>query len=149
MSLEIGMVLEGEVAGIAKFGAFVQLPEGKVGLVHVSEVANAFVKDIHDFLKEHDKVQVKVISIDEKGKIALSIKRALPDVPTERKPVRNQQERKNEYASDHVPGKARFVPPATFEDKLSRFLKDSDDRMLDLRRNTESKRGGRGARRDK
>ena len=142
MSLEIGMLLEGEVTGITKFGAFVQLPEGKVGLVHISEVANAFVKDVHDFLKEHDKVQVKVISIDEKGKIALSIRQALPEAPVERKPARTQPE-------EHMQGKPKFAPPTTFEDKLSRFLKDSGDRMLDLKRNTESKRGGRGARRDK
>ena len=73
MSLEVGAIVEGEVTGITNFGAFVQLPDGKVGLIHISEVSNVYVKDVHDFLKEHDKVKVKVLSIDERGKIGLSI----------------------------------------------------------------------------
>ena len=59
MSLEVGAIVEGEVSGITNFGAFVQLPEGKIGLIHISEVSNVYVKDVHDFLKEHDKVKVK------------------------------------------------------------------------------------------
>ena len=74
MSLEVGAIVEGEVTGITNFGAFVQLPEGKVGLIHISEVSNVYVKDVHDFLKEHDKVKVKVLSVDDRGKIGLSIK---------------------------------------------------------------------------
>ena len=77
MSLEVGAIVEGEVTGITNFGAFVQLPEGKVGLIHISEVSNVYVKDVHDFLKE--KIgQVKVLSIDERGKIGLSIKQLTP-----------------------------------------------------------------------
>ena len=130
MSLEVGAIVEGEVTGITNFGAFVQLPEGKVGLIHISEVSNVYVKDVHDFLKEKDKVKVKVLSIDERGKIGLSIKQLTPPPPAPPKPQRPvSQERR--------------AP------KLSRFLKDSDDRLLDLKRNTESKRGGRGASRDR
>ena len=55
MSLEVGAIVEGEVTGITNFGAFVQLPEGKVGLIHISEVSNVYVKDVHDFLEEKDK----------------------------------------------------------------------------------------------
>ena len=140
MSLEVGAIVEGEVTGITNFGAFVQLPEGKVGLIHISEVSYVYVKDVHDFLKEKDKVKVKVLSIDERGKIGLSIKQLTPPPPAPPKPQRpvNQDRRA-----------PKVVPPATFEDKLSRFLKDSDDRLLDLKRNTESKRGGRGASRDR
>ncbi|MBR4695413.1 MAG: S1 RNA-binding domain-containing protein, partial [Selenomonadaceae bacterium] len=54
MSIEVGSVVEGVVTGITNFGAFVELPEGKVGLVHISEVADVYVKDVHDFLKERD-----------------------------------------------------------------------------------------------
>ena len=68
MAIEVGSVLEGTVTGITKFGAFVELPDKKIGLVHISEVANEYVKDVHDFLKVQDKVHVKVLSIDEKGK---------------------------------------------------------------------------------
>ena len=86
MSLEVGAIVEGEVTGITNFGAFVQLPEGKVGLIHISEVSNVYVKDVHEFLKEHDKVKVKVLSIDARGKIGLSIKQAMPPAPPQPKP---------------------------------------------------------------
>ena len=72
MALDKGAVIEGVVTGITNFGAFVQLPENKVGLIHISEVSNVFVKDVHDFLKVKEKVTVKVVSIDDKGKIGLS-----------------------------------------------------------------------------
>ena len=126
MSLEVGAIVEGEVTGITNFGAFVQLPEGKVGLI---------------FLKEKDKVKVKVLSIDARGKIGLSIKQLTPPPAPQPKPQRpavNAERRSFKPA-----------PALSFEDKLSKFLKDSDDRLLDLKRNTESKRGGRGASRER
>ncbi len=141
MAIEVGSVVEGEVTGITNFGAFLQLPEGKVGLIHISEVSNVYVKDVHDFLKEHQKVKAKVISVDAKGKIALSLKQMEESPETPAKPVKPKT----------VPGPekkaSRPAGPMSFEDKLSKFMKDSDDRLLDLRRNTESKRGGRGANR--
>ena len=78
MSIEVGAVVEGTVTGITNFGAFIELPGGKVGLVHISEVADVYVRDVKDFLKERDKVQVKVLSIDANGKIGLSIKQLQP-----------------------------------------------------------------------
>lgn len=148
MSLEVGAIVEGEVTGITNFGAFVQLPEGKVGLIHISEVSNVYVKDVHEFLKEHDKVKVKVLSIDARGKIGLSIKQAMPPAPPQPKPQRQQNENR-ERRGGMRPQNARSMQPLSFEDKLSKFLKDSDDRMFDLKRKTDSKRGGRGAKRDK
>ena len=148
MSLEVGAIVEGEVSGITNFGAFVQLPEGKVGLIHISEVSNVYVKDGHEFLKEHDKVKVKVLSIDARGKIGLSIKQAMPPAPPQPKPQRPQNENR-ERRGGMRPQNARSMQPLSFEDKLSKFLKDSDDRMFDLKRKTDSKRGGRGAKRDK
>ncbi|EGO64546.1 S1 RNA-binding domain-containing protein [Acetonema longum] len=128
MSIEIGSVVEGVVTGITNFGAFVELPGGKVGLVHISEVADVYVRDVKDFLKEQDKVKVKVLSIDDRGKIGLSIKQLqAPRTPA------NEPRRQ---------GRPNTV---SFEDKLNKFLKDSDERLMDLRRNTESKRGGRGS----
>ena len=147
MSLEVGAIVEGEVSGITNFGAFVQLPEGKIGLIHISEVSNVYVKDVHDFLKEHDKVKVKVLSIDERGKIGLSIKQLTPPPAPQPKPQRPQVE--NRERRGPRPQVAKVAPVLSFEDKLSKFLKDSDDRMLDLKRNTESKRGGSGAKRDR
>lgn len=148
MSLEVGAIVEGEVTGITNFGAFVQLPEGKVGLIHISEVSNVYVKDVHDFLKEHDKVKVKVLTIDERGKIGLSIKQLTPPPALQPKPQRPQNENRERRGGMRQQN-ARPLSPLSFEDKLSKFLKDSDDRMLDLKRNTESKRGGRGARRER
>ena len=141
MSIAVGDIIEGEVTGITNFGAFVQLPENKVGLIHISEISNVYVKDVHDILKDKDKVKVKVISIDPKGKIGLSIKQ-LEEAPV--KPMR--MPRMAVKAENHVP---RPAGPVSFEDKLSRFMKESDDRLLDLKRNTESKRGGRGASRER
>lgn len=155
MSIEIGAIVEGEITGITKFGAFMALPENKTGLIHISEVSNSYVKDVHDFLKEHDKVKAKVVSIDAKGKISLSIKQL--EVPaqekrTEPKPSYNQNNEdrpKRPFNSNPRPQATKPIGHVSFEDKLSKFLKDSDDRMLDLKRNTESKRGGRGARRER
>lgn len=154
MSVEVGSVVDGVVTGIAKFGAFVEMAEKKVGLVHISEVADAYVNDVNDYLKVGDKVKVKVVSADANGKIGLSIKQAQPK-PAER-PRRERSDRSSqrEYGNrngasygDRRQAAKRSQAPLSFEDKLSRFLKDSDERLNDLKRNTESKRGGRGARR--
>ena len=102
MSLEVGAIVEGEVTGITNFGAFVQLPEGKVGLIHISEVSNVYVKDVHDFLKEHDKVKVKVLSVDDRGKIGLSIKQLTP-------PPANQQPRPQRPQNDTASAAATTV----------------------------------------
>lgn len=148
MSIEVGSVVEGTVTGITNFGAFVELPEGKTGLIHISEVADEYVRDVHDFLQEDQKVQVKVLSIDAKGKIGLSIK-ALQTKKAEAGAAGG-------HGGFHAPRASRGghdfhrggrPTNAAFEDKLSRFLKDSDARLTDLRRKTDSKRGGRGSRR--
>ena len=130
MSIEVGSIVEGVVTGITNFGAFIELPGGKVGLVHISEVADVYVRDVKDFLKEQDRVKVKVLSIDDRGKIGLSIKQL--QAPAPRKPA-NDFRRPNHR-----------VGAVSFEDKLNKFLKDSDERLTDLKRNTDSKRGGRG-----
>ena len=142
MAIEVGSVVEGEVTGITNFGAFLQLPEGKTGLIHISEVSNVYVKDIRDFLKEHQKVRVKVLSIDARGKIALSLKQVAEDRDNQETPEKSVRPKMAPAPEKRAPHQA---VPLTFEDKLSKFMKDSDDRLLDLRRNTESKRGGRGA----
>ena len=139
MQLEVGTVLDGKITGITKFGAFVELPGGKVGLIHISEVADVYVRDVKDFLKEQDNVKVKVLSIDERGKIGLSIKQLQPPSPS---PVPSPIPRRAPINDNRRYGK---VNAPSFEDKLTKFLKDSDERLGDLKRNTESKRGGRGA----
>lgn len=118
MSIEVGSTVEGKVTGITKFGAFVELPGGDTGLVHISEVANTYVKDINNFLKEDEKVKVKVIKIGNDGKIGLSIKQ-----------LKDPSERKD------------YAPQMSFEDKMSKFMKESSERLQDIR-NREVKRGG-------
>ena len=78
MAIEVGNVFEGRVTGVKPFGAFVALPEGRVGMVHISEVSNEFVQDIAAVLHDGDTVKVQVINVAPDGKIALSIKRLLP-----------------------------------------------------------------------
>ena len=151
MSIEVGSVVEGVVNGITKFGAFVDLSGGKVGLVHISEVADVYVKDVNDFLKEKDKVKVKVLTIDDHGKIGLSIKRVQekkPEAPAAEKPAAPFRPAPHRFAGNNDfkrPSSGRFnSAPLSFEDKLSKFLKDSDERLTDLKKKTDSKRGGRG-----
>ena len=153
MSIEVGSVVEGVVSGITNFGAFIELPEGKTGLIHISEVADEYVKDVHDFLTEKDKVKVKVVAIDEKGKIGLSIKQ-LQEKKADEPAAAERESRPSFRAPRSNLGGRDFRKPgrygassASFEDKLSKFLKDSDERLTDLRRKTDSKRGGRGSRR--
>ncbi|HBF39475.1 MAG TPA: RNA-binding protein S1 [Firmicutes bacterium] len=123
MALEVGQIIEGKVTGITNFGAFIELSTGQTGLVHISEVADEYVKDVNQFLKQNDLVKVKVLNLD-KGKIGLSIRQAQPHSEQRRQaPPQNKQ---------------------TFEDKLAKFMKDSDERQTDLRKNTDAKRGGRG-----
>lgn len=140
MATEAGSIVEGKVTRITGFGAFVELEDGKVGLIHISEVADVYVNDVHDFLSEGDKVQVKVVSVEDTGKIALSLKQAKPKPAQEESPP-FRQNRRGDFR------KPQRQLSASFEDKLSKFLKDSDERLTDLKRNTDSKRGGRGSRR--
>ena len=84
MGVELGSVLEGKVTGITKFGAFVSLPDGKSGLVHISEIANTYVNDVNDHVKLGQVVKVRVMNVTEDGKINLSIKRAEPPAPPPR-----------------------------------------------------------------
>ncbi|WP_353948766.1 S1 domain-containing RNA-binding protein [Sporolactobacillus sp. Y61] len=138
MSIEAGSKLKGKVSGITNFGAFVDLPGGKTGLVHISEVADRYVKDIHDVLSVGDEVTVKVLQVAPDGKIGLSIRKAVdkPKATSYRGP-----------RGGNRGGNRRFTREPSFEDKISRYLKDSEDRLSTLKRQTESKRGGRGARR--
>ncbi|MBS6610237.1 MULTISPECIES: S1 RNA-binding domain-containing protein [Peptoniphilus] len=111
MDLSPGDIVDGVVTKVTKFGAFVDLGEGKSGLVHISEIADTFVKNISDHISEGDEVKVKVLSIDEKGKIALSIKDAI--------------EKKEEPKEEKVDAK--------FEDLLSKFMKESNTKLDEAR----------------
>jgi S1 RNA binding domain protein len=123
MPITVGSVVEGRVTGISKFGAFVELPDGRVGLVHISEVADSFVRDIKDYLSEQDTVLVKIIDVREPGKIGLSIKQAAPTPPP-------PQYFEPTYSTEE-----------NFEDKLVRFMKESNEKLITLKRHQDNRKG--------
>lgn len=117
MALSVGQIVDGVVTNVLKFGAFINLPEEKSGLVHISEISDSYVEKVEDFLEKGQKVKVKILSLDDRGKIALSIKEAQPKTV---KPVEIKFTNKKEEDS-------------SFEDKLSKFLKDSNERYEQVR----------------
>lgn len=151
MEAAVGSILEGKVANIVKYGAFVTLPDGRSGLVHISEIANTFVSDVHDFLQEGDAVKVKVLSL-ENGRINLSIKKALPSAPpNDRRTTVRTGSAQHPAAGSGTQSQPASVfqestlPPSgdpQFEDRLKQFLTASKGKMADLNRNIDGKRGG-------
>ncbi len=144
MQIEEGLVLRGKVSGLAAFGAFVELEDGKTGLVHISEVSNDYVDDISKHLTVGQNVKVKVISVDEKGKISLSIKKASDEKPKKKKEDRPRKSGALRGAPEvfEFSHKKREMEEMSFEDKLLKFKQDSDEKIQDLKRNTEGKRNG-------
>lgn len=157
MQVEIGKIYEGTVKNITKYGAFVDInnPENEklMGMVHISEISRSFVSEIRDFVTEGQTVQVKVIGINEAGKISLSMKQAEPERP--REPRENREQRPFQKRDGREPREQRDkpnvwepkkkTPPSemTFEDMLSRFKQNSEERMCDIKRNTERKNRSR------
>ena len=131
MDFEVGAIHEGTVTGITKFGAFVTIAPGKIGLVHISEIASTFVSDVKNHLAEGQTVTVKVIGVDQSGRMNLSIKAAAAEQSD--KPRSRPQPKPQETAA--------YEP--TFEDKLKRFMQDSDNKMSGLKQYSDKK----GARR--
>lgn len=150
MQLKVGDIVEGKITGITNFGLFADIGDGKSGMVHISEVAKAYVNDIHDFVKENDVVKMKVLSIGENGKISLSIKRAAePEQKAEGE--RRQRPPKRQFSSPKPDGSfvwgAKKEEPASFEEMMNKFKATSDDKFSDLKRKNpdahRTKRGGR------
>ena len=149
MEFGVGTIVEGKVTGITKFGAFVSLPEGKSGLVHISEIAYSYVNDVKDHLKEGQEVKVKAIGIDENGRINLSIKKAMDPPP---RPAGHGGHGGQGWPggrsggfSGGFRGKPAPAEPTTFEDRLKQFMASSDSKLSELRQaeRRSSRRGGR------
>ena len=146
MQLEIGNIYNGKVKGITQYGAFIDIEGGGTGMVHISEIANTYVNNIHEHLTENQEVKVKVIGINEAGKVSLSIKKAT-DQPAPQRP----QKRSDNGSHNSRPQKPNIwepkkqTPPSemTFEDMMSRFKQTSEERMCDLKRSTDRKNGTR------
>lgn len=132
-----GDILEGKVQGITNFGAFVELPTGEVGLVHISEIADTYVKDVKDFIQEGDTVKVKVLNVAGK-KIGLSIKQAMSPVTPPEKATGKGSGGSQEFGRSDSKNN-----PTSLDDKIAKFLKESDERMQPLRNRMEPRRRNR------
>jgi len=166
--IEVGNIYEGRVNGVKPFGAFVALPEGRIGMVHISEVSTSYVQDIHAVLHEGDIVKVQVIGISPEGKIALSIKRLMPPPPPREpraarpprdggfhggagrqphegpRPAREGGRAPRGESAPRVwqPKSAPASDNMSFEDMMSRFKSQSEEKMADLDHETNNRRGG-------
>ena len=127
----MGAIVAGKITGITKFGAFVTIAPGKSGLVHISEIASSYVNDIRDHLTEGQEVMVKITGVDQSGRLNLSIKAATA-APADEPRVRTQTR----------PTVAAVAAEPTFEDKLKRFMQDSDSKISGLKQYSD-KRGTR------
>lgn len=154
--LEIGAIYDGKVTGLTGFGAFVSLPDGKSGMVHISEISTDYVKDIKDFLKEGQDVKVKVVGISPEGKISLSIRKT-QEIASEERNGRKIDRPKGERPKSDRPRNANVWQgqpkqnkgAMTFEEMMAQFKQVSDEKMTDLKRNSESKHSGGYSRRGK
>jgi S1 RNA binding domain protein len=161
MEFAVGAILEGKVTGITKFGAFVALPGNKTGMVHISEIAHAYVSDISEYLTVGQEVKVKVIALDPAGKINLSIKKTTEPPPRQGRGDRGQRENRGDRG-DSRPQRSgnrtgfdqrqRTAPrstgpkePQTFDDMLKQFMADSDSKISSIKQYSDhrTKRGRR------
>lgn len=163
MQIEVGSILEGKVTGITKFGAFVDLSEGKSGMVHISEISSTYVENVSDFLSEGQTVKVKVLSVAENGKISLSIKKAVDNnsgaanggKPNGKGGYRrsagrsDSRDNRGDRRSYRQPAKSANSPgdfvwqksgnnPTSFEDMMSKFKQQSDEKISSLKRGNEN-----------
>ena len=150
MQLVVGDIVEGKVTGITNFGVFLEIGEGKTGMVHISEVAQTYVNQISDHVKVGDVVKAKVLTISDEGKISLSIKKA--QEPKEDNGERAPRERKPRPSTASAKPDMSYVwtskksEPSSFEDMMSKFKQTSDEKFSDLKRkNFETRRPRRGS----
>lgn len=147
MQIEEGAVVSGKVTGLTDFGAFVEIEGGKVGMIHISEVANNYVKDIKEHLTVGQEVTAKVIAVTPQGKISLSIKKLNEQPKEQKKGGRSSGQKPRGDRRPQVWNGQRSSAPTgekqSFEDMMARFKQVSDEKMTDLKR-TDSKRGSVG-----
>lgn len=131
MQLIVGEIIEGKITGITNFGVFLDIGDGKSGMVHISEVANTYVNNINEILKTGDTVKAKILNISDDGKIALSIKKA------QEQPKKSNKDR-IPYSQPKPDGSYTWTPrknePASFEEMMNQFKQSSDEKFSDLKR---------------
>ena len=145
--LNVNDIVEGKVTGITVFGAFVQIEEGKSGLIHISEISTGYVSDINDFLVIGQEVKAVVLSVEKDGsKLSLSLKKYLEDHEGKKADKRDDFKKTAKKERVFYESPPPMIEPlredSSFEDKLNKFMKDSDEKLSALKKNTDSKRGG-------
>jgi S1 RNA binding domain protein len=135
MGFEVGSIVSGKVVGITKFGAFISFESGQSGLVHISEIANSYVTDVRAHVKEGQEVTVKVIGIDAENRINLSIKAAQPQKPAPALAYSAPARKRNSGAATD----SDQPQDTSFEDKLKRFMQESDSKIGSLKKNNDRK----------
>ena len=151
MAPEVDSLIDGKVTGIIEYGAFVDIGEGKTGMVHISEVAATYVTSIRDHLSIGQQVRVKVLSVTPEGKVSLSIKKALdPDAPQAERPAAAPPPRPQRRSSPpnvwQGQRSTNTGEPQNFEDMMSRFKQTSEDKISTLRRGGDTRYGGNSKR---
>lgn len=142
--VSVGSIVAGKVVKVTNYGAFVDLEGGGSGMIHISEVANTYVKDIADYLKVGDEVTVKVIGINDVGKISLSIKETMAKGPQQGQGARRDVGSKPKRSAPRTWNGRGPQPPSTgdpFEDMMNRYKRSSDDKMSDLKKVMDTRRG--------
>jgi len=150
MAVEVGALLSGKVTGMIDYGAFVDIGEGKNGMVHISEVANSYVTNIREHLAVGQEIRVKVLNISPEGKISLSIKKAVdapPPAPADARPAPPRAPKPRSAAPNVWQGQRGGADPQGFEDMMSRFKQTSEDKISTLRRGGDTRYGGANSRR--
>lgn len=145
MAIEVGMIFEGTVTGLAKFGAFVKMPTGETGLCHISEIADDYVKEVSDYLSEGQSVKAKILSVDPRGKISLSIKQAQSSAKSQDNQMHDAQ--KKSLSPSRPQSDFRRKPPSRpkdFESMLNSFMKTSDEKLRDVKKAAKANRRGNG-----
>ena len=149
MQLTVGEIIEGKITAVKDYGVFVDLGNGKFGMVHISEIAKSYVSEIREFVKEGDTVKVKVLSTSDDGKVSLSIKQADDSSSNEAKPERRERRNHSSRPAPTVPDgsyvwTAKKNEATSFEDMMSKFKATSDEKFSDLKRkNPDAKRNRR------
>ncbi len=145
MQIEVGQIIEGKITGITNFGVFVDLGEGKSGLVHISEIAQTYVSDVNEFVKVNDVVKMKVLNISDDGKISLSIKKAQEPVNKPRNngpraPKTAKRDNNVDFSSPAAVWMPKKSESASFEDMMAKFKATSDEKFSDLKRKNPEQR---------
>ena len=142
--MDIGSTVEGTIVKLAEYGAIVRLQGGKTGLIHISEIADTFVRDVKEYFKEQDRVRVKILSVNNKGRYELStknIEQPEQEAPREKKKPSERPPEVINLGPDSGKEEHHGHMHAGFEDRLQHYMKDSQERLLDIKRNIEGRRG--------